>query len=80
MTKSKIDPEKFYTPKDIESLGVMTASTPDTRRQMLLRFIRQGRIEALNLGSEKKPRYAVQGKNLIKYRDGQMKPGQYETK
>jgi len=76
----KIDPEKFYTPKEIAGLGILTATTPDTKRQMLLRHIRDGRLPALNLGGDKKPRYAVQGKHLISYRDGAMKPGDYETK
>jgi len=74
----KIDPEKFYTPKEIVGLGIISAEKSGT--QMLLRHIRQGKVEALNLGGEKKPRYAVQGKHLVKYRDTQMKPGQYETK
>lgn len=76
----KINPEKFYAPKDIVELGVLTASTPDTKRQMLLRHIREGKIEAMNLGGDKKPRYVVQGKNLIKYRDEQMKPGEFIKK
>ena len=74
----KINPEKFYTPKEIVSLGIIPADRSGT--QMLLRHIRQGKVEALNLGGDKKPRYAVQGKNLLKYKDTQMKPGQYETK
>ncbi len=76
----KINPEKFYTPKEIVSLGIMKASTPDTKRQMLLRFIREKRIEALNLGGDKKPRYVVQGKNLLEYMNTQMKPKQYIKK
>lgn len=76
----KINLEKFYTPKEIIKLGVMTASTPDTQRQMLLRFIREKRIQALNLGGEKKPRYVVQGKHLVEYINSQMKPGDYEKK
>lgn len=76
----KINLEKFYTPKEIIKLGVMTASTPDTQRQMLLRFIREKRIQALNLGGDKKPRYVVQGKHLVEYIDSQMKPGDYEKK
>ena len=76
----KIDPEKFYTPKEIVGLGIMSAKTVDTQHQMLLRFIRQRRIEAKNLGGDKKPRYVVQGKHLISYRDTQVKPGSYETK
>lgn len=74
----KIDPEKFYTPKQIVAMGVMTANTVDTQRQMLLRFIRQKRIEATNLGGNKKPRYVVQGKHLIAYLDRQTK--EYDKK
>lgn len=74
----KINPEKFYTPKEIVGLGIISAEKSGT--QMLLRHIRQGKVEALNLGGEKKPRYAIQGKHLLKYRDTQMKPGSYETK
>ena len=76
----KINPEKFYTPKEIIKLGIMTASTPDTQRQMLLRFIRTKRITAVNLGGDKKPRYVVQGKNLIEYSNAQMKPEEYSKK
>lgn len=76
----KINPEKFYTPKEIVKLGVMTASTPDTQRQMLLRFIREKRINATNLGGDKKPRYVVQGKHLTDYMTANVKPGEYEKK
>jgi len=76
----KINPEKFYTPKDIIGLGIMTASTPDTKRQMLLRLIRQKRITATNLGGDKKPRYVVQGKHLTDYMTTQMKPGEISKK
>lgn len=76
----KINPEKFYTPKEIITLGIMSATTEDTQRQMLLRFIRQKRIEAVNLGGEKKPRYVVQGKHLIDYVNTQIKPGEYIKK
>jgi len=76
----KINHEKFYTPKDIIGLGIMTASTPDTKRQMLLRLIRQKRITATNLGGDKKPRYVVQGKHLTDYMTTQMKPGEISKK
>lgn len=77
---AKIKEEKFYTPKEITELGIMTASSPDTKRQMLLRFIREGRIQAVNLGGDKKPRYVVQGKHLMEYMNTQMKPGEYTKK
>lgn len=75
-----INPDKFYTPKEIISFGVMTAKSQDTKRQMLLRFIREKRIEAINLGGDKKPRYLVQGKNLISYLNTQMKGSEYTKK
>lgn len=80
MKKTNINPEKFYTPKEIVALGIMTASTVDTKRQMLLRFIREKRIEAMNVGGDKKPRYLVQGKHLLNYMTTDMKPGEYIKK
>lgn len=76
----KINPEKFYTPTEIANLGILTASTQDTKRQMLLRHIREKRIEAVNLGGNKKPRYVVQGKNLIDYHTANMKQSEIEKK
>ena len=76
----KIKAEKFYTPKEIVDMGIMTASNNDTKRQMLLRFIRDGRINAVNLGGNKKPRYVVQGKHLTEYMTTQMKKGEYTKK
>lgn len=80
MKNIKINSEKFYTPKEIIKLGIMTASMPDTQRQMLLRFIREKRINAVNLGGEKKPRYVVQGKHLTDYMTANMKPGEITKK
>lgn len=80
MKKTKINPEKFYTPKEVIDLGIMTASSIDTKRQMLLRFIREKRIVATNLGGEKKPRYVVQGKHLLDYMTTNMKPSEYIKK
>ena len=76
----KINAEKFYTPKQIADMGIMTAKTSDTKRQMLLRMIREKRIVAVNLGGDKKPRYVVQGKELIQYKNTQVKGGDYQTK
>ena len=76
----KINPEKFYTSKDIVEMNILTASNSNTKRQMLLRFIREGRITAINLGGDNKPRYIVQGKHLIEYMNSQLKPKQYIKK
>jgi len=78
--KIQIDIEKFYTPNEIVDLGIMSASNTDTKKQMLLRFIREGRMKALNLGGLKKPRYVVQGRHLVEYLNTQMKPGSYMKK
>lgn len=76
----KINPKKFYTPKEVLSLGIMTASNEDTQKQMLLRAIRQKKVVALNLGTDKRPRYVLQGKHITEYANRQIKPGQYEKK
>lgn len=78
--KKKINPEKFYTPGEVVALGIMTASNEDTQRQMLLRMIRSKRIQAINLGGDRKPRYVIQGKHLSDYMNTNMKPGDYEKK
>lgn len=75
--KPKIDPERYYTPKECVKLGVTTAKDS----QVLLRHARLKKIpETLNLGSEKRPRYAFKGKHLIDYMQAQVKPGEYEKK
>lgn len=78
--KKQIEPEKFYTPKDIVKLGIIKGNNLDVQKQMLLRFIRQKRIEAINLGGDKKPRYIITGENLLKYCDSQIKTKDYEKK
>jgi hypothetical protein len=70
----KIIDEKFYTPKQIANLGVTKAKTEDTRRQMVLRKINQGKFEDyVNVGSKLKPRYLVQGRHIKNYLDRQVK-------
>ncbi len=76
----KIVEDKFYTVKQIANIGVLKAPSEYSRRQMLLRYIRDGKIEAQNVGGKLKPRYLVQGKNLIAYKNAQVKPGEIVTK
>ena len=76
----KIKPDEFYAPGEIVDLGILTANTPDTKRQMLLRHIRQGKVKAKNLGGDKKPRYVILGKDLIAYHKAQIKAGEYIKK
>ena len=77
----KINSEKFYTPIEIADMdGVLTAKSPNTRRQMLLRHIREKKIEAKNLGGDRKPRYVVQGKHLLDYMNSSVQPEDYSKK
>lgn len=77
----KIEEEKFYTPTEISSMNnVLTASNPSTRRQMLLRHIRDNKIQAINVGGKKKARYIIQGKNLIDYLKSNIPPEAYIKK
>lgn len=76
----KIKDDKFYTPKEIIKFGIMSAKNEDTKKQMLLRFIRDGRIEALNLGTDNKPRYVVRGKELKDYMQANLKKSEYIKK
>ena len=78
--KKKIDLEKFYTPNEVVELGIMKAPETDSKKQMLLRYIREKKINAVNVGGDKKPRYLIQGKNLVEYTNTQLKTGQYITK
>jgi hypothetical protein len=61
----KID--EFYTPNEIVRMGVIKGVNVDTRRQLLLRHIRNGDLEAKNLGTEAKPRYAIRGIHLREF-------------
>jgi len=80
MKQPKIQPEKFYSATECVDLGVMSARNKDTQRQMLLRHIRNGRIKGTNVGTDARPRYVVQGKELSRYLDARMRRGEYETK
>lgn len=78
--KKKIDLEKFYTPNEVVELGIMKAPETDSKKQMLLRYIREKKINAVNVGGDRKPRYLVRGKDLVEYMNAQLKPAQYITK
>lgn len=77
---NKIKEDKFYTPKEIIKFGIMSAKTDDTKKQMLLRHIRDNKIEALNLGTDARPRYVVRGKELIDYAKTNLKKSEYIKK
>lgn len=74
----KINPEKFYTPTEIAKMeNILSANSADTRRQMLLRHIRDKKVVAVNLGGDRKPRYVIQGKHLVSYIQANMEPAEY---
>lgn len=77
---AKIKHDKFYTPKEMITFVPSKASTDDVKRQMILRHIGEGKINAVNLGGEKKPRYVIQGKNVQEYLDTHISPGEYNKK
>lgn len=71
----KIKEDDFLTPAEAT---IVLGKDEKSSTQVMLRHIRQGKLEAKNVGGDKKPRYLIQGKNLIKYRDTMMR--RYETK
>lgn len=77
--KAKIKKDEFYTPKEVAEM-LETAPTKDSRKQLVLRKIRNGDLKYKNVGDENQPRYLVRGKDLLDYYNTQMKPGQYIKK
>lgn len=73
---NKINKETFYTVEQAAEL-IGTASTKDTRKQMIWRMIRQGRIEAIDRGKGAAPRYFIKGNELENYPERQVKQGTY---
>lgn len=69
----KIQDEKFYKPNEIVKFGLTKAKTESTQRQMILRKIKEKKLNAINVGSELKPRYVVQGRHIKDYLDRQVK-------
>jgi hypothetical protein len=63
----KIQPTEFYTSSEIVARRITRGSNEDTRRQLLLRDIRNGELKAKNVGTKLKPRYVVLGKDLLAF-------------
>jgi hypothetical protein len=74
---NKINKKSFYTVEQAAEL-IGTASTKDTRKQMIWRMIRQGRIESIDRGHGQAPRYLIKGEELQNYPEKQVKQGTYE--
>lgn len=79
MQKDKVKADEFYTPTEVAE-AFETAPTKDSRKQMVLRRIRNNDLKSKNVGHENQPRYLVRGKDLLDYYDTQMKPGEYTKK
>ena len=63
----KIKIEKFYTPREIFELGVITNRKGKPDYSLILRLIKAGKLRAKNFGCGKKPQYRVKGSDLIKF-------------
>jgi hypothetical protein len=66
-TFEAVNPENIYPLKAVVELEVLTAPSKDAQWQLLQRHIRQGKLKAVNVGSEGRPRYVVHGKDLVTY-------------
>lgn len=64
----KIKDDELYTTKDINEMGVIMGKNKYSTFN-LYRFIKSGKLKALNLSSGKQPQYSVKGidlKNFLK--------------
>ena len=58
--------DSLYPLRDVLDLNVLSASR-DSNWQILQRHIRDGKLKAVNVGSDLRPRYIVYGRDLIEY-------------
>lgn len=63
----KIDPNKLYSPQEILDLGVITDTSLKASLFTFYRVLKSGNLPYINIGIGKRPRYRVNGKDLIKY-------------
>lgn len=63
----KIEDGKMYNPEQIVNLRVLFNTQLKPSRFKIYRLIKRGEIPTVNLGTEKSPRYFVQGKELKQY-------------
>ena len=67
LTIMKIDKNYYYTPNQIVEMGIMKAKTVNSQRQMLLRYIREGKLPSRNIGQANNPLYLIHGSDLDKF-------------
>jgi hypothetical protein len=78
MDSSKINPETFYSLLQAQALlGMKT-------REMIARYIGEGRLIAITVGSGTSRRYAIRGDHLLtfkkKYDNGTLKQEKYSSR
>lgn len=62
-----IDPKKMYSAVEIVDLKVILNTKFESVDYKVYRVIKDGELPAVNLGSDKMPRWSVEGKDLIEY-------------
>lgn len=75
----EIKKDEFYTPQEAADL-VGTAPKFNSAVQMIQRHIRQGEIDAKNVGAENQKRYLIRGKELKEYKKKHIESSDYRTK
>lgn len=63
----EIDPKKMYSAPEIAKIGVIVNAKLESFDYKIYRLINSGELPAVNLGSDKMPRWAVEGADLLTY-------------
>lgn len=64
---TKVDDTKMYSVVEIVELGVIVNTNFESVDYKIYRVIKDGSLPAVNLGSEKMPRWVVEGRDLKAY-------------
>ena len=64
-----IQPDKYYTPPELAKGGIPNwgEGSVNTKKMLILRHIKAGKLKARNIQTEKKPRYIILGKDVLEY-------------
>ena len=63
----KIDDEVMLNPNQILEMGIVLNTELKPSTFLFYRMLRRKEIKAINLGTEKSPRYFIKGKNLKEF-------------
>ena len=66
-TVMKLKDDDLFSPSDITKMGLIFNTRVNPCIYTLYRFLRNGEIKAMNLASDKWPRYVVRGAELKKF-------------